>query len=62
MKLGMKRAGPRKEPAWRRAPVCFITDQSGKTFCFCPLWGKKYFRLAEGKAEIKLAIFRQRRG
>ncbi len=30
----------------------FILNQAGKFFFFCPLWGKKYFRFAGGKAEI----------
>jgi len=25
-------------------------------FLFCPLWGKKYFRFAGGKAELRRAI------
>ena len=29
----------------------FILDQSGKYFSFCPLWGKRYFRFAGGKAD-----------
>jgi hypothetical protein len=28
----------------------FILDQPGKSFFFCPLWGKKYIRFAGGPA------------
>mgnify|MGYP006277497667 CR=1 FL=1 len=43
-------AKTRFAPPWQSSR--FIFDHPGNYFFFCPLWGKKYFRLAGGKAEI----------